>query len=209
VEGIDDAHNGAKEADERSYGGDGGEPRHAALHGGEGFARGGLGGTFECNGVAGKTASAVLTLVFIVNLGEDGDQRAGFELVGYGRDLAEASRFAKGAEEALALSMSSAEAGPFGKHDGPGHDAGEKQDEQDSEGDGAAVVNHLYESAAVGGHGGRGRGVFLEEVHCKSEGTNHSCCPPEVSVNRGWGKRGRESGWGIRCGAGVVANLDV
>src|ERR1700733_14590518 len=60
-------------------------------------------------------------------------------------------------------------------------------------------MNHLHESAAVGGHGGRGRGVFLEEVHCKSEGTNHSCCPPEVSVNRGRGKRGRN-----RAGASVV-----
>ena len=52
VEGVDDAHDGAEEADERRDGGDGGEPGHAALHRGEGFARGGLGGAFERDGIA-------------------------------------------------------------------------------------------------------------------------------------------------------------
>ncbi len=89
VEGVDDAHDGAEETDEGSDRGDGGEPGHAALHRGEGFARGGLRGAFEGDGIAGKAASAVLALVLVVDLAEDGDQRAGLELIGDGGDLAE------------------------------------------------------------------------------------------------------------------------
>ncbi len=92
VEGVDDAHDGAEEADERRDGGDGGEPGHAALHCGEGFARGGLRGAFERDGIARQAAAAVLPLVLIMDLVEDGDQRAGLELLGDGRDFAEACR---------------------------------------------------------------------------------------------------------------------
>ena len=123
VEGVDDAHDGAEEADEERDGGDGGEPGHAALHRGEGFAGCGLGGALECDGIARKTAAAVLALVLVVDLGEDGDQRAGLELIGDCGDLAQPARFAEGAEEALALRLGSAEAGPLGEHDGPGEDA--------------------------------------------------------------------------------------
>ena len=105
VEGVDDAHDGAEEADEGRDGGDGGEPGHAALHGGEGFAGGGLGGAFERDGIAREAASAVLALVLVVDLAEDGDQGAGFELLGDGGDFAEAGGFAKGADEALALRL--------------------------------------------------------------------------------------------------------
>ena len=168
VEGVDDAHDGAEEADERCDGGDGGEPGHAALHRGEGFARGGLGGAFERDGIARHAASAVLALVLVVDLAEDGDQRAGLELLGDGGDFAEPRRFAKGANEAQALRVGSAEAGPLGDHDGPGKDAREEKDDEDREGDGAAVVNHLQERAAVGRSGGRGRGVFLKEVESES-----------------------------------------
>ncbi len=110
VEGVDDAHDGAEETDEGSDGGDGGEPGHAALHGGEGFAGGGLRGALEGDGIAREAASAVLALVLVVDLVEDGDEGAGLELVGDGGDLAETARFAEGAEEALALRVGLAEA---------------------------------------------------------------------------------------------------
>ena len=78
-----------------------------------------------------------------MNLGEDRDEWAGLELVGYGGDFAEASRFTEGSDEPLALGLGSAEAGPLGKHDGPREDASEKQDDQDGEGDRPAVMDHL------------------------------------------------------------------
>ena len=75
---------------------------------------------------------------------EDGDQGAGLELVGDGGDFAEASRFSEGADEARALRLRAAEARPLGDHDGPGEDAREQKDDEDREGDGAAVMNHLH-----------------------------------------------------------------
>ena len=47
-----------------------------------------------------------------------------------------------------------------------------QQDDEDGEGDGAAVVDHLHERAAVGCYGSRVRDVFLEES--KGEGPEHS-----------------------------------
>ena len=147
-----------------------------------------LSGALESDRVAGEAASAVLALVLIVNLGEDCDERAGLELIGYGCDLAEACGFAKGAEEALALRLCFAKAGPLREHDGPREDAGQEQDDKNGKGYGTAIVNHLHEGAGVGGHGRCGRGIFLEEVHCKGESPDHSYCPPVVSVNRDCGK---------------------
>src|SRR5258708_34771418 len=65
VEGGDDTHDGAEEADERRDGGDGGEPGHAALHRGEGLAGGGLCGALERRGIAGHAPSAVLPLALV------------------------------------------------------------------------------------------------------------------------------------------------
>jgi hypothetical protein len=42
-------------------------------------------------------------MVLVVDLEEDGDQRAGLELLGDGGDLGEAAGLAEGAEEAVAL----------------------------------------------------------------------------------------------------------
>ena len=53
---------------------------------------GGLGGAFERDGVARQAAAAGLALVLVVDLVEDGDERAGLELVGDGGDLAETGR---------------------------------------------------------------------------------------------------------------------
>src|SRR6185437_260359 len=89
VEGVDDAHDSSEEADEGGDGGDCSQPGHAALHAGECFARCGLGGAFEGCGIAGKAAAAVLTLVLVVDLGEDGHQRAGLELLGDRGNFAE------------------------------------------------------------------------------------------------------------------------
>ena len=89
--------------------GDGGEPGHAAFHGGEGFRGGGLRGALEALGIARHAAAAGLALVLVVDLGEDGDQRAGLELVGDGGDLGEAAGLAEGAEEAAALRVGCAE----------------------------------------------------------------------------------------------------
>src|SRR5262249_16846315 len=114
--------------------------------------------------IAGKATAAVLPLVLVVNLAEDGDQGAGPELLGDGGDFAEPRRFTKGTDEAKALRVGPAEAGPLGDHDGPGHDAREKQNDEDSEGHGAAIVNHLQESAAVGCGRGCASGVFLRDV---------------------------------------------
>ena len=103
VEGVHDAHDGAEEADEGGAVGDGGEPGHARFHRGEGFRGGGLRGALQRDGVARHAAAAALALVLVVDLGEDGDQRAGLELLGHGGDLGEAAGLAEGAEEALAL----------------------------------------------------------------------------------------------------------
>ena len=103
VEGVDDAHDGAEEADEGGTVGDGGEPGHARFHGGEGFGGGGLRGAFERDGVARHAAAAALALVLVVDFVEDGDQRAGLELLGDGGDLGQAAGLAEGAEEALAF----------------------------------------------------------------------------------------------------------
>ena len=84
---------------------DGGEPGHARLHEGEGFAGGGLCGALEGLGVGGRAASAGLALVLVVDFVEDGDQRAGAELVGDGGDFGEAAGVAEGADEALALGL--------------------------------------------------------------------------------------------------------
>ena len=170
MEGVDDAHDGAEESDEGGDGGDGGEPGHALFHRGEGFGGGGLGGAFHCGGVAGEAAAAGLAVVLVVDFGEDGDERAGFELVHDGGDFAETRGFAEGADKACALGLGLAEAGPLGEHDGPGEDAGDEEGDEDGEGDGSTVVHHLQERAAVARGGGRSGGVFLlEEVQGKGE----------------------------------------
>ena len=180
VEGVDDAHDRAEEADEGSDGGDGREPGHVALHGGEGFAGCGLRGALESDGVAREAAASVLSLVLIVDLVEDGDEGAGLELIGDGGDLAQATRFAKGADETLALRVRFAEAGPLGEHDGPGEDAGKQQNDEHRKGYGAAVVNHLAQGACACCR--RGGGVLLEEVKSKGEVPDHSCCDHLDSV---------------------------
>src|SRR5258707_5135652 len=109
VEGVDDTHDGAEEADERRDGGDGGEPGHATLDRGERFTGGCLGGAFERGRIAGHAASAILPLVLVVDLAEDGDERAGLELLGDSGDFAEPCRFAEGAKEAQALGVGPAE----------------------------------------------------------------------------------------------------
>ncbi len=124
-------------------------------------------------GIAGEAAAAVLALVLVVDLVEDGDERAGLELFGDGGDFAEAAGFAEGAEEALALEVGLAEAAPLGEHDGPGDDAGEEQENEHGEGHRAAVVNHLREGARVGCRGWRG-GVVLKEMQSESESPDHS-----------------------------------
>jgi hypothetical protein len=68
----------------------------------------------------GSAAAAALALVLVVDLGEDGDQRAGLELLGDGGDLAQPSGLAKGAQEAAFCLSALLEAGPLGEHDGPG-----------------------------------------------------------------------------------------
>jgi len=164
VEGVDDAHDGAEEADKGSDGGDGGEPGHAALHGGEGFGGGGLRCALEAYGITGEAAAAVLALVLVVDLVEDGDEWAGLELLGDRGDFAEAAGFAEGADKALALRVGFAEAPPLGEHDGPGDDAEKEQKDEHGEGYRAAVVNHLREGAGVGGRGRGGGGVILKEM---------------------------------------------
>jgi hypothetical protein len=149
VEGIDDAHDGAEEADERRALGGGREPGHTALHDGEGFGGGGLGGALKGLGVGGRAAAAGLTLVFVVDFVEDGDERAGLELVGNGGYLAETAGFAEGAEEALALDVGVIEGPPLSNDDGPGDDAGDEQDAEDGEGRGSAGVDHVHEGVGV------------------------------------------------------------
>jgi hypothetical protein len=170
VEGVDDTHDGAEQADEGGSVGDGGEPGHARFHGGEGFGGSDLGGAFEGDGVARHATASGLALVLVVDLGEDGDEGAGLELLGDGSDFGEAAGLAEGAEKALALLAGAAEASPLGEHDGPGEDAGEEQDDEDCEGDRARVAHHLDECAARGADGSGGReGIILEEKECEGE----------------------------------------
>jgi len=146
VEGVDDAHDGAEEADEGTDLGNRGEPGHAAFHGAEGFAGGGLGGAFEALRI-GRYAAAALTLVLVVDFVEDGDQGTRLELVGDGGDFGEAARLAEGSEKAAILGVGCFEGAPLGDHDGPGDDGHHDQDAEHDERGGAAVVQHFYESA--------------------------------------------------------------
>ncbi len=188
VEGVDDAHDGAEESDEGSDGGDGGEPGHVALHGGEGFAGGDLAGALEGEGVAGHAAAAGLAVVLVVDLEEDGDERAGLELLGDGGDLGEAAGLAEGAEEAAALGAGAAEAAPLGEHDSPGEDAGEGEQDEHREGDRTAVVDHLDQSRGAGADGrSDGSGVILKHEQREREGPGHSVISPDFSLLRWFG----------------------
>ena len=128
MEGVDDTHDGAEEADEGTYLGDGGEPGHAAFHRAEGFAGGGLCGALEALRIWRDAAAAALALVLIVDFVEDGDEGAGFELVCDGGDFGEAAGLAEGSEEASILSVGCLEGAPLGDHDGPRDDAHAEQD---------------------------------------------------------------------------------
>ena len=117
------------------------------LHGGEGFAGGGLGGALEGHGVARQAAAAGLALVLVVDLVEDGDERAGLELVGDGGDFAERRPDLRKARRKRWLCVCALlKLRPLGEHDGPGEDAGEQQNAEHGEGDGAAVVHHLHKA---------------------------------------------------------------
>ena len=70
-----------------------------------GLTRGGLRGSFEAEGIPGEAAAAALPHVLVVDLGEDGDEGAGLELLGDGGDLAEAAGLAEGSDEAAALAF--------------------------------------------------------------------------------------------------------
>src|SRR6185312_925412 len=167
VEGVDDAHDGAEEADEGGRLSDGGKPRHTRLHMGEGLAGGGLGGSLKPLGVGWCAASAGLPLVLVVDLVEDSDQRAWPELVGDGGDLRKAPGLAESAYELLALGFRSSECFPLREHDGPGKDAEEKQDPKHGKRGGPTVVQHFRERAGLGSRGGSrdvgGVGVLEEE----------------------------------------------
>jgi hypothetical protein len=175
VERVDDAHDGAEEADEGADLRDGGEPCHSAFHEGEGFGGGSLGGALEALRIWRCAAAAGLALVLVVDFVEDVDERAGLELLGDGCDFREAAGLAEGAQEAAILDIGCLERSPLGDHDGPGDYGHHKQKGEHGEGRGAAVVQHLHEGAgglAVGGGaersvGGNLRGGILEE---ESEG---------------------------------------
>jgi hypothetical protein len=175
VEGVDDAHDGAEEADEGSALGGGGEPGHAALHDGERLGGGGLGGAFEGLGVGRLAAAAGLALVLVVDLVEDGNERRGLELVGDGGDLGEAAGLAEGAEEALALHVGVVEGAPLGDDDGPGDDGGDEQDSEDGERGGSAVVHHVHDRVGVrAGKRAGGRGRVLKQEESEREGGHGS-----------------------------------
>ncbi len=155
VEGVDDAHDGAEEADEGTDLSDGREPGHAALHEGEGFTGCGLGGALEGLRVGRCAAASGLALVLVVDFVEDGDEGAGLELLGHGGNFGEAAGLAEGAEEATVLLVGGFEGAPFGDHHGPGADAHDEQDDEDCDGGGAAVVEHVHDGGGVGrGQGG-------------------------------------------------------
>jgi hypothetical protein len=105
VEGVDDAHDGAEEADEGADLRDGGEPGHAAFHEGEGFGGGCLRSALEALGVGWCAAAAGLALILVVDLVEDIDEGAGFELLGDGGDFGEAAGLAEGTQEAAILDV--------------------------------------------------------------------------------------------------------
>ena len=172
VEGVNDAPDGAEEADEGRGVGDGGKPGDAGLHEGEGFARGGGGGAFEPDGIAGEAAAVGLAVVLVVDFGEDGDQRRGAELLGGGGDFGQAAGFTEGAQEAGGLVARGGEGAELGEDDGPGEEAHNGEQDEDAEGDGAGVVEDLGDGRAVGTGGeGRGGGVRVgleQEEECGS-----------------------------------------
>jgi len=169
VEGVDDAHDGPEEADKGSGLRNGGEPRHARFHMREGLAGGGLRSALEGLGVGWSAASAGLALVLVVDFVENGNQRAGAELVGYGSDFREAAGLAECPHELLALGLSGPEGPPLGEHDGPGKDAGKKEDAEHGKRGGAAVVQHLHERPGVDGRGGRGNVRVLKQECCEGK----------------------------------------
>src|ERR1700722_4868923 len=87
-------------ADDRRDGDDqaggGGDERLGEARGG-GAPGGDLGGALRGERVAGHAAAAGLAVVLVVDLEEDGNQRAGLELLGDGGDLGEAAGLAEGA----------------------------------------------------------------------------------------------------------------
>src|SRR6185437_9954288 len=173
VEGVHDAHDRAEEADEGRGAGDGGEPRHALLHVGEGLGAGGERGAFERGWIAGQTAPAGLALVFVVDLDEDRDQRTGLELFRYGRDLRQPARLAESTEEACTLLAGAREGPPFGQHDGPREEAEEQQDDEDDLSDCAGVAHGLEQRGAWRANrnvDAAGDGVVLQQEKGEREG---------------------------------------
>ena len=146
MEGVDDAHDGAEEADEGSALGGGREPGHAAFHDGERLGGGGLGGALEGLGVGGwprppawrwysswiswKTATS----------GEGLNWSAIAAISERRPDLRKARR------KRLDLDVGLVEGAPLGDDDGPGDDAGDEQDSEDGERGGAAVVDHVHDA---------------------------------------------------------------
>ena len=183
MEGVDDAPDRAEEADEGRDVRDGSKPGDAGFHEGEGFGRGGKGGTFEAGGVARKAAAVGLAMVFVVDFVEDGDERRGAELLGGRGDLGEAAGFAEGPEEPRGLIARFGEAAELGDDDRPGKDGEQRQQDEDGVGNRAGVVQD-FEDGRGRWRGRRrgGGGVSVLEYGEDSggeggeEGIGHSRC---------------------------------
>ncbi len=190
VEGVDDAPDGAEKADEGGDVADGSEPGDAGFHEGEGFGGGSGGGALHADRVAGETAAAGLALVFVVDLGEDGDQWRGLELLSDGGDFGEATGLAEGSEEAGRLGARGGEGAGFREDDGPGEDGGKGEEDEDGEGYGAGVVEDVGEGGGVGSSGG---GVEVLGGEGESDDCDVGHRASVTSVRRG--ERVRASHW--------------
>ena len=147
VKGIDHAHDGAEESDERAGGGDGGEPGQAAFERCDGFAGGGLRGPLEGSEIARWAGSACLALVGLVDVYVDLCERAGLVVVGEGSDFLQARGAAEGVDEVAAFARGLAEGAHLAEDDGPGIEAGDEQQKEDAERDASDVADIISISA--------------------------------------------------------------
>src|SRR5690348_309926 len=127
LKGVNDAPDGAEQADEGRNRAGGGQPGHAALQPRHLLGSRNLRGAL--NGRQPQRPSA-LAAVLVVGVLEDAHQRAGLELLRHGGYVLDARGLAEGAHKAPALRPRPLQGAPLGQDDGPGEYAEGQQDEQ-------------------------------------------------------------------------------
>jgi hypothetical protein len=154
-EGVDDAPDGAEEADEGSYAGGGSEPRHAFFHAADFFAGSKLHAdddglnTFNFGWSSGGAGGSELALELAIAGGVDvGEGRAGRdEALGVGYTLGGAKNF----EELVGFAADAAKEAEFLEDHRPGDQREEEKKEKDGTGDPAGLRENVKDVADENG----------------------------------------------------------